>query len=976
MNRSQSMISLAVGAAALAQALGGCAGRGDIDRTQPDKIPKAMFFAADGTTPKVFYYRQTYVDVPATSGWTFDGMMGGLDKVRFDIQENFLYGYRSYDYVPGANSPLQSGSNNQDTPLVVFKILGHFDVKREYNPGTGEQTNVISENTTDRPWYNRDYMRVDWSNNLVDVQPDMNSPAALFLPTTRVPINDYITQNSAPDPDRPILTPSYFDFTLREVRTPDYERCYTLFHPGIDDASIGDCGPAQLKVRYSFLEAKPSGYVPLNYPDRQPLLDDSGQPIRLNNGVFPCSKQVIAQTGGADCSAAAVDQFSKFGFFRTVRQTYDPKYGTTEQGRQYLANRWNIWKDPAAANKPSAPNRATREIAYYTNPEFPDDPELWDTAKTIIQSWNDAMKQTVASLNLTESSRDRIVPLANVAAAAAGLSDIFVLKKNSCNIQGVKDFVAKYPDLGDVVETVSGDSVDKLTVDHLRVVCAALDQATETLADDNAERFTWQRNGDLRYSFLHWVDHPSGGGLLGFGPSSTDPETGEIISAGAYIYGAALNTYAQFATDTVQLLNRSISIDDILSGKTIADVMAETATQRQAQQALPLTPEAKAMAQAMFDRAGNSAQGRLVTMPPGAIDQKFDAIKGTDVEKQLMSTDILNMFGAYEPNLGTDNPDLYARLMEQARPANLFSERAKAARAQRFQTLTNNPSNSCLYMEEFADDSIIGTAMELAGLPADEIFKRLRAAIFRGVSEHEVGHTMGLRHNYAGSTDALNYADSYWNIRTSLPQDQWNANKLHEFQYSTVMDYGAKFNTDVHGLGKYDRAAIRFGYGQIVDTIPTAMDQGIGLSDDIFFGDYQTIPAMVGGTAAIADAGTGVARYQAVIDFTRANYLDPSYRGGTPITPERPYKFCSDEFIGNLDCKPWDEGASQTEIVDNTIDLFKNYYVFNAFRRDRLSWTINGYLRPIARPVLRALHRGVPVLLLLRWRLPGQLPER
>jgi len=312
MNRSLHRITLALGAVALAQTLAGCVGQGDIDRSQPDKIPKSMFFAADGKTPKVFYYRQTYVDVPITSSWAFEGTMGNLDKVRFDIQQNYLYGYRAYDYVPNASSPLQTGSHNQDTPLVVFKILSHFDVKREYNAGTGEQTNVISENTTDRPWYDRDYMRVDWSVNLVDVEPQGMSPSGFFMPTARTPINDYDSQSGTADPDHPIWTPSYFDFTVREIRTPDLDACLALFHPGIDDAAVGDCGPAQLKVRYSFLEAKPSTYVSLNYPDRQPLLDDTGHAIRLQNGAVPCSKQVVAQTGGTDCSSAAMDEFAKF----------------------------------------------------------------------------------------------------------------------------------------------------------------------------------------------------------------------------------------------------------------------------------------------------------------------------------------------------------------------------------------------------------------------------------------------------------------------------------------------------------------------------------------------------------------------------------------------------------------------------------------------------------------------------------------
>ena len=49
----------------------------------------------------------------------------------------------------------------------MFNITSHFDISRDYNPQTGEELNIIVENTTDRPWYQREYFRVDWSKNLV-----------------------------------------------------------------------------------------------------------------------------------------------------------------------------------------------------------------------------------------------------------------------------------------------------------------------------------------------------------------------------------------------------------------------------------------------------------------------------------------------------------------------------------------------------------------------------------------------------------------------------------------------------------------------------------------------------------------------------------------------------------------------------------------------------------------------------------------
>ena len=138
---------------------------------QPDALDKSIFFNADGT-PRKFYYRQDDHRRPAHQRLRLRRDDGRHDKVRFEITEENLIGYRAYDYAIGSQNPTTGGDNNTDTPLLVYKIISHFDVKREYNPGTGEETNVISENTNDRPWNQRQYMRVDWSQNLADPDRD------------------------------------------------------------------------------------------------------------------------------------------------------------------------------------------------------------------------------------------------------------------------------------------------------------------------------------------------------------------------------------------------------------------------------------------------------------------------------------------------------------------------------------------------------------------------------------------------------------------------------------------------------------------------------------------------------------------------------------------------------------------------------------------------------------------------------------
>src|SRR6185369_5288170 len=115
------------------------------------------------------------------------------------------------------------------------------------------------------------------------------------------------------------------------------------------------------------------------------------------------------------------------------------------------------------------------------------------------------------------------------------------------------------------------------------------------------------------------------------------------VAATLFNYGANLDTYAQFAADTVELLNQQISVDDILSGKTIANVLKETAAARQQRQAIQLTPEAKTMATTLVRRGApaGSTSPQLIPIPAGANSSKLEALRGTDLERQLMTPEIV-----------------------------------------------------------------------------------------------------------------------------------------------------------------------------------------------------------------------------------------------------------------------------------------------------------------------------------------------
>jgi hypothetical protein len=752
------------------------------------------------------------------------------------------------------------------------------------------------------------------------------------------------------------------------------------YYPMVDDGGPFTCGPATVGVRNSFVPVQPSSYQPLEYPDTYPLTDASGNAFNILPNGIPCTPQTFdlaeGQYSGSDCTPASVDGFKKFGFFRTIVQTYDRNYGTTEAGRKYYANRWNIWQDLDDAGKPInhgdgtwAPyeHRLPKPITYYTNVEFPDDGsdaanELWKTANDVVNDWSDAFQKTVAALQLSAGKPGQVITNDEITTKAKTITPMVLLQKNNCNVADVKAWLQANPTVETTVKTAIGVDSSSLDTAHLMQTCAIAEASTESLPNDppntpvpQLKKFFWQRNGDLRYSFFYWVDRPEPTMPLGFGPSSADPQTGEIVSASLYNYGAALDSYAQMSADAVELVNGNISVDDLLSGKTITDVLAETKSASLARQAQTLTPEAKAMALAKLPPAQNGAP-RLIPVPGGQSTSKIALLKGTQAEQMMMTPDIL----AAKLPMSKPGQQLTADQFAQASPVSWLSPEARTARQTAIQNLA---MNGCVFLGEFADDAILGLALKLKAEKGQVLWSDLRARIFRGLAEHEMGHTMGLRHNFAGSSDALNYFDNFWSLHENkqLTDTQREQMQISEYRYSTVMDYGSRFNSDINGLGKYDYAAIRFGYGQLVDVMNQAtaanpdrngqLEAGLALQSDILFSDYTKLPHLIGNDYHNL-INFGVEPYSTITKKLVKSYADATAavmaknppQPGFYITEERPYKFCSDEFIGNLDCKQWDWGANQQEIVNDTIDRYKNYFVFNAFKRGRLTWTIDNYL--------------------------------
>ncbi len=169
--------------AALATGGANCAQERDpINQVQPDFLDKSELIpvqyglltaggrpgslsAAALQREAQWYHQVTIIDKPPTTGRSGISSYTQVERIYWEVSENMLIARQAYDALRGGqNDPTRPsvGSNPRQTEIIAaYPITSHFDVRRTYNTTTGEENNVVAENTTDRAWHQRRFMRVD-----------------------------------------------------------------------------------------------------------------------------------------------------------------------------------------------------------------------------------------------------------------------------------------------------------------------------------------------------------------------------------------------------------------------------------------------------------------------------------------------------------------------------------------------------------------------------------------------------------------------------------------------------------------------------------------------------------------------------------------------------------------------------------------------------------------------------------------------
>jgi len=896
---------------------------GDIDRTQPNKLKKSDF---TGT----WMLRQTIADVPPNNAFFFTGISSAPEKIKWEITEDALVGYRAYELVPGADlgadarGPGDTVLDDNHTaegfvdgykgsPVMAYPISSHFDVQRSYSTATGEQSNVLVENASDRYWNEREYMRVGWASQML-------GSFNLFDSASEIQYQHYYGDA---DPTAQTIKFEYDDsgkmvymeFTTKAIIVPS-AACYYYYE--------ADCGPTEVEIVNSFVRTpdKPA-YEPVQYDD--------------------------------------ADMF-KFGYFRDERVTYDRKRGLRRSGQVFLPTRHNIWETAYDENGNLIPmkDREPKAIKYYLNPDMPR--ELDEYNANIEREWNKAFTEATA--------------------LAKGMS--------------TADFLATYG--------------------PMFIVCH-----NPVIAEDNLEACGEEgfevAVGDLRYNHLYWVAQPQIGGPLGYGPNASDPETGEVYSGTAYVYGASVDTATTYALDLVKFViacrddeNSPTCIEhrqQVIGGDDVrSDIISRLIS--------GIDPRAKVSADLGKIPVPNNFREMLNTEQRANIDyatahkmpfdagfeqRRLDTIRENGYDLMALDSTMVRDLtgGRYD-----DASQVPAEELEQIRPANWLT----ATRIRNFEAgrqayfAKNNIMTTDALEGELAGlvDRLVSESegKNLNDAEVEEyMWQRLRGLIYQGVMLHEAGHTLGLRHNFQGSYDSLNFHAPYWKLRKENMREIQFVNDLFEvsaltenqlagrvvedgqvteqleggiaeYQFSTVMDYGHHIWGDTQGVGKYDVAAIVYAYttgfnGEMADGKAKSNKGYVQVFAEDAFADGAVDddgrPAAANLLRAFDDRSS--LAYTGVLDgfhyLTVANMFgnpenidrrgwvryEDVLAGRAADDPDRvvevPFMFCTDDWVGvDSSCHRWDAGADPYEQAIHAVRRYRNYYPLTNFDRDSL----------------------------------------
>lgn len=410
-----------------------------------------------------------------------------------------------------------------------------------------------------------------------------------------------------------------------------------------------------------------------------------------------------------------------------------------------------------------------------------------------------------------------------------------------------------------------------------------------------------QNPADLRVNTIVMIEDPVNFGILGYGPTAANPRTGEILHGRTAMYLGVIKTgieraYSDVVKERLSQIEKAKASTKVMatpggSGSLVTHGENSAGPMSLAPELLKFTglrPKIDAQAYANIKRAIESANAALSSSgSPGHTHAGTDT---STVSGSLKKSGLASQTRPSASQVNRKKLLAYAERRNERRLTIRDAAILKDDPSIREQIL----STHCFFeLDNFnvhgsIEDEIVKLVDDLGARPwtalsdneKDRVIDTLLPFVWIPTLIHEVGHNLGLRHNFAGSEDGANFYTKAELAEMGIQRT---------FAYSSVMDYGYRSTNELQVMGKYDIAALRFGYAEKVEVI---------------------------------DPDTNV------VDIIPLE----QFRSKADLTL-KPYKYCTDEHVAvNPNCNRFDEGTTLVGMAEHWMTMYEESYARRNFR--------------------------------------------
>ncbi|MFW5738732.1 MAG: hypothetical protein ACOC1F_00050 [Myxococcota bacterium] len=1022
---------------AIAAAVTGCAEeREPINRVQAMALPKAFFVGEDlaSTDDDPEFYSQAFIiDVPYGAGgdllWTV-GFGGTMSRVRFEINQDYLVARISYERIDDSDGHGVHPAKRDGVIAGVWRIQSHFDIRRSYNPQTGEEMNVIEENMSDRPWYAREYFRVDWSQNLNTDSYDFDTLSWIGMlgPYRYEPLAYEVNDPAHPHAPHFSTEDGYFDVVHKAFAAP---QMIDISHMGWGLAEIpacwlendffggdfpaGSCNPVEITIRQSFLRIEDTDYEPAHWDGRKfaaygafytdrfgysneyQMRDDKWRRFINRFNIWERSHYYddpVSMTGPIACNTEATTPFGADPH-RDDGRWVDGAWVAEPNGTEDECERVTELTGVSGSRCDEFTNKCTlpyrlrqpKTLAwYFTIPETQD--RYFEPTKWAVDEWDAALRSAVLTARYAECRRtgekkeDCWAQFPVLTGQQQDNMDLVALSRDIDTCRKLNG----YADQGQHGDCIAlGDQLAAERQYHPGVVGTARMPEMVTLChspvleEDHpvcGKVGTVARLGDSRYHGINVIPQPQTPSPWGIMVSSIDPKTGEEIMLSANVFAWVTDYVAQRTVDYLRYIKGELTTEDVTNAEYVKDwVQAEKIARTGGGGIMPqftkhdVAERLASVTNAEVDTVLNlmetkdqfrkskiyqdtrhvhnimhdiEAHVEDVGAQKAVVSARLRSAAGTPFEAELISPPILQRAGMGGMTVTEEALDLVSPLRLNNPQHELELERMKQiALARRNMCVIKADAAApegtsmaamadMLWDDKFSLTRLDNEVPGFQDLPMEtKLYQRsemvqefLARKMHFSVITHEIGHAIGHRHNFVGSSDAFIYRPQYWQLRTKngkvteecneLTNDGENCigprfydpitpeedrQLLHMFSHGSIMEYPGNIEADLNGLGVWDFAATRMFYGETVavfedEDLKLGTPKGGGI-----IGKMDNFGGIVGIQPGTVEDG-------ALVDFHYSQWENKYNLLGECYTVEDPYKHRPSTWNDAID-GPW-----------------------------------------------------------------------